>query len=373
MIRLQSKMKKKSQHVSNDQIRVLTEHTVEKADLLFEHLGFDYNQFTSRYIKGCCPIHGGDNPGAFTLYRDGDFSVGNWRCRTHGCHLYFKGNFLGFVKAALSVTNHGWSKKGDKTADFKEAINFLLRFNNTDLKNIKAEKNNSNGAFTKIIRRPPEHKKIERARWLKYTRIPCPYHIKRGYSEEVLTKYDVGLCENPKQSMYMRSVVPVYDEGRENVVGYTGRSIFDQCFLCMGYHKFGAKCDQLASKWRHSFKFPRDYYLYNYWFAKEPISKSGVVILVESPGDTWRCIEAGIENVCGLLGCSLGDGQLEQINKSGATTIRVALNNDEAGDEGFEHILNKCKNLYNVERVKMNKNDIGSMSIKETKELLCIK
>ena len=44
-------------------------------------------------------------------------------------------------------------------------------------------------------------------------------------------------------------------------------------------------------------------------FAKEFIKESGIVILVESPGNVWRLEEAGVHNSVAIFGSSLADRQ----------------------------------------------------------------
>ena len=156
--------------------------------------------------------------------------------------------------------------------------------------------------------------------------------------------------------------------------GCTGRTTYSQCLYCKAYHKIGIKCPEKAyrylySKWKHSGGFKSTKTLYNLWFAKKVIKKTGVVILVESPGNVWRLEEAGIHNSLGIFGCEFSDEQKEFLDKTGAMTIIALLDNDEAGQLGIESIYNKCWKDYKIVTPTISKNDIGDMTIEEVKNI----
>jgi hypothetical protein len=265
---------------------------------LLDSLEIDYKN-SGKMISMRCPIHGGDNDAALNLYPTGENYRGNWKCRTHQCETFFKGSIIGFVRGVLSHSKYNWVKSGDESCSFDEALNFCLGFLKKDLKSIKISKNSKNKAtFTSVISHitnnvQNNHSGITRNNAIKSLIIPSQYFIDRGFSPEILKKYDVGLCNNEKKEMYNRAVAPIYDLKHEFIVGCTGRSIFNKCNSCGCYHDNSKSCPSDEHKWRfpkwkHNSDFKSQNHLYNYWFAKEHISKTNTVIIVESPGNVWK-------------------------------------------------------------------------------------
>ena len=110
--------------------------------------------------------------------------------------------------------------------------------------------------------------------------------------------------------------------------------------------------------------------MYNYHKAKEHIASSGVIILVESPGNVWRLEESGIHNSVGLFGTTLNPPQKHLIDESGALTIVIIMDNDDndAGQKAAEEIKQQLEKTYRVYIVDINKNDVGEMSTNEVTE-----
>ena len=165
-----------------------------------------------------------------------------------------------------------------------------------------------------------------------------------------------------------RIVVPIYDDNHDYMIGCTGRSIFDKCGLCSSFHQTGNDCPEdrhMYPKWKHSHNFKSQNTLYNIWYAKEYIQKTSSVILVESPGNVWRLEEAGIHNSVALFGCNLSDRQKIILDSSGAMSIIVLTDNDEAGQKAAEMIKQKCSNTYRIYIPTISKSDVGEMSIEE--------
>ena len=191
---------------SNDQakLKILCDHLCDQIDDLLTDLDLDYKN-NSKMVSMSCPIHGGDNPGALNLYVQGDSYRGNWKCRTHGCEKVFKSSILGFIRGVMSHRKYNWSKSGDKTCSFDDAIAYATALVDQDLQNIKISKAHRNKqTFAAAIRyinngvETPAASGITRASVRASLAIPAQYYINRGYSVGVLDKYDIGLCTNPK-------------------------------------------------------------------------------------------------------------------------------------------------------------------------------
>lgn len=370
--------KKKSRSLDQAQIKYLGDLLCDDIENLLASLGIDSYKNLGKMISMSCPIHGGDNESAFNLYHQGDHYRGNWKCRTHQCEETFKSSIIGFIRGCLSHNEHGWSKPGDQMCSFYEAIDFATDFTKQDLSKIKvSRKAKEKKGFVNTVKHINSQSSIPENRVLrdavkKGLSIPSKYFIARGFSSEILTKYDVGECYSSGKEMQNRAVVPIYDHEYKYMVGCSGRSLFEKCSKCKNYHNTTEECpiDEYswkASKWKHSFKFKSEEHLYNYWFAKEHIKNSASVILVESPGNVWRLEESGIHNSVAIFGSSLSDRQKMILDTSGAMTIITIMDSDEAGQKASSQIFNKCSKTYNIKNISLSYPDVACMSIDQIK------
>lgn len=361
----------------NDQARlkIVCDEVCDNIESLLNSFGLDF-KFNYKMITMACPIHGGDNISALNLYPEGDRYRGNWKCRTHGCEKTFKGSVLGFIRGIISNQKYGWKEPGDNTCSFKEAVEYATAFINKDLSSIKISRTEKEKReFANVVHylnntTTDVKVKISRDQITQSLSIPAQYYIDRDYSADILKKYDVGLCEKEGKEMSGRVVVPIYDNEYEYMVGCSGRSVFEKCSQCKGFHNPSYSCpteDNVwrFSKWKHSADFKSQNHLYNFWFAKKHILKSGIAIIVESPGNVWRLEENGIHNSVAIFGSSLSDRQKILLDSSGAMTLIVLTDNDDAGRKAAEQIKLKCQNTYRVFIPTISKNDIGEMNREE--------
>ncbi len=343
---------------------------------LFGELGVSFNQSHKRF-SGRCPIHGGDNEQAISIYRGGDVP-GKWSCYTRHCEKTFQETIIGFVRGVLSRQKYDWmNPESPQKATFQEAIdwccNFIgQKFETLNFDTADSEKRTftSNAStFRKAAEAPTSS--ITRGQVRNLLKIPAKYFVERGWSAEVLDKYDVGLCDDPKRPFYSRIVVPVYDQNYLYCVGFTGRSTYPKCEACKLWHKPGPCASPVDScKWRNSEGFAREGCLYNFWFARKTIKSSGVVILCEGPGDLWRLVEAGFSQGVAMLGTSLTDQQEILLETSGATSVVILTNNDKAGMEAAKRLRNQLQRLYRIFEPKLETKDLGEMPPSAVKELL---
>ena len=370
-------MKMKTKSHSNDQLKlkIICDQVCDNIESLLDSFGIDY-RVQSKMISMSCPIHGGDNASALNLYPEGESYRGNWKCRTHNCEKIFKGSVIGFIRGIISHHQYGWRKAGDDMCSFKEAVDYALAFIKKDISNIKISRTDrEKKQFTNIVNylsKEPEKttSKITRSQITKSLSIPAQYYIDRNYSNEILTKYDVGLCDKEGKEMHNRIVVPIYDNDYKYMVGCTGRSIYEKCTLCKAYHNPQQNCPSSENiwkypKWKHNADFKSQNHLYNFWFAKEHILKTGIAIIVESPGNVWRLEENGIHNSVAMFGSSLSDRQKILLDSSGAMSLIILTDNDDAGHKAAEQIKNKCQNTYRIFIPSIDKPDVGEMNSEE--------
>ena len=370
--------KKQSRSHNQHKLKILSDRVCDRIEDLLSYFNLEY-KITGRFISMSCPIHGGDNISAFNLYPDGEKYRGNWKCRSHGCEEVFKSSILGFIRGVLSHQDYGWVKNGDKAYSFDEAIQFAEKFLNQRVSDIKVdkshiEKTNFSNTVSVISTSDNTNQNtncVKRQQIRKSLSIPSKYFLDRGFSSEVLDKYDVGDCINPGKEMHNRAVVPVYDIDYKFMTGCSGRSIFNKCGKCDHYHDSDCPSDYEMykhSKWRHSLNFKSQNNLYNFWFAKEHIKNSKKAIIVESPGNVWKLEEAGIHNSVAIFGTNLSNYQKMLLDTSGAMTLIIAMDNDEPGHKAAESIVSKCHKIYNIHKLSISHNDIGEMTANEIKE-----
>jgi 5S rRNA maturation endonuclease (ribonuclease M5) len=372
-----TQMTKTSPSYNQHQLKVICDKLCDNIDSLLEILNLTEIKDNGKMYVGECPIHNGDNKTAFNLYPSGDYYRGNWKCRTHQCDKTFKGSIIGFIRGVLSNQKYDWQKDGDQTVTFKETIKFIEDFLGNNVSNIKISKSEiEKKTFSNVIKNVTDDssdiikQKISRTSTRQSLIIPSDYFISRGFDKNILDKYDVGLCNKPDKEMYNRAVAPIYDNNHKYLVGCTGRSIFDKCDQCKHYHSSDNSCPNENElwkfpKWKHNKDFKSQNHLYNFWFAKNYILESTKVILVESPGNVWKLEEAGIYNSVALFGSNLSDRQKIMLDGSGAMTIIVLMDNDDAGRKAATAINHKCKNTYNIINLNIDKADVAEMSLEE--------
>lgn len=375
-------MTKKFRSYNQQQLKALSDKLCDDIDNLLDSLGIIEYKILDRMIVMKCPIHGGDNNSACNLYYKGDSYRGNWKCRTHQCEEIFKASIIGFIRGCLSRHN-GWTGGGDSMVSFNDAVDYAIKF--TKQKNIdfkidkkEIEKNNFINIVNNVQQETKDKfdiNKISRKDIIRNLQIPSTYFIQRGFSREILLKYDVGECISHDKEMSHRAVVPVYDSSHQYMVGCSGRSLFSICHKCKSYHDLDNTCPNddykwQYSKWKHNKGFKTQEHLYNLWYAKDFIQQSRSIIIVESPGNVWRLEEAGIHNSVALFGSVLQDKQKLLVDLSGAMTIYVLMDNDDAGKKASNKIYEKCSRTYNVYNIDIDHPDVAEMTVDEIKEII---
>jgi len=339
--------KKKKRSYKREDLQKIAMLLSEKLPDILEYFQVEY-RVNGEMAVGRCPVHDGDNDHAFNIYLEPSEEYpqpGNWNCWTSRCHENWKPDVFGFVQAMLTRI------KG-KEVSFIQGVDWICSFLGIDQNGLKSislvgdiEKSRYLNAMSNLKKQAAHQKGlVEREKVRKYLQIPSDYYMDRGYSSGILDKYDVGLSRTNKTKD--RVVVPVYDEDYTGMIGFTARTIHE-----------GVK-----PKWVHQPGFKTKHCLYNYWFAKKHIAKKGAVILVEGPGDVWRLEEGGIKISVAVFGTSLSEEQMTILERSGASSIIVMMDNDEAGIQAAKKIQERCRRLFRVYFPKISASDIGDMA-----------
>ena len=338
----------------------LQEMAADKIDELVDALGVGLSKSSKMWI-GSCPVHGGDRRDALRLYRDGYSVKGNWVCYTRHCENQFQKSLIGFTRGVLSHQKFGWSGQADQKISFRDTLNYLCSFLGIKLWEVKSEpdaqeKRRFAARMRSMQKSPTTSSSICLSREIvrKHLDLPAQYFLDRGYSAEVLNRFDVGTYKHAGRELSDRAIAPVYDDEGRFVIGFTGRTILGR-----------------SPKWLNS---PKDFNvhsgLYNFWTARPLIRDTGTIFLVEGQGEVWRMVEAGEERVVGLYGCKLTDEQQVLLERSGAMNVVAILNNDEAGEAGREDIQKRLCRSYRVAIPKPPTNDLGDMSVNEVRSFL---
>jgi len=309
-------------------------------------------QSFNRYRASKCPIHDGDNPTALTIYPDSE-PYGYWICNTKGCHKHFTKNAIGFIWGVLSARK-GWNTHNRQKTPFGEIVELCKGL----VGHIEMPKIDLRGKLLSEIRLPRETKKgVSRDVIRNKLKIPAEYFLRPengGFKEETLDFFDVGIPHSPKQEMYNRVIIPIYDEN----------------YIYLGCQ--GRALDNNPIRWKNSESLNGllGEILYNYPLAKSSIRDTKEIILVEGPKSVWRLNEAGIRNVVGILG-NFKNAQQISLEMSGASVIKCMFDNDPAGEGFYETVQKKCKRLFHVSKIEYGEpnSDPANLSVEEVKRI----
>lgn len=342
-----------------------------RSEDLFDELGVSFSKNRKMHF-GACPIHGGDNPNALNLYTQGDTVPGYWRCNTRHCERVFKKTIIGFVRGVLSHQQQDWTCPDDEPLSFGDTVMWCCKFLGVDPGSIKvdldqAERTKFASDISLLTQKVNKvNQGTPRKDVIKFLQIPAPYYVDRGYSAEVLRKYDVGFYPHAGKALSGgRVAVPIYNDQGTHAIGFTGRSVHPQCPQCHGWHSPSDACPapgEEFSKWKNV-GFPRESVLYNWWQAKEVIRETRVATIVEGPGEVWRLEEAGIHNSLALLGLDMTEQQQVMLEMSGAMGLVIILNNDKPGRAAAKEIAQRLSRSFRILNVELESNDLGQMTV----------
>lgn len=323
---------------------------------------------TEKYYIGRCPVHNGDNRSAFRLYINED-SPPRWKCCTRCCETTYQSSLLGFIRGMLSrreLTTFG------QTINW--ACDFLqVKFDEIEVDLQMVESIKLDRVTNTITKGLPTGTPGYSEEVLKRLVMPSPYFLSRGYSREVLQAYKVGDALSIGKKFSQRAVIPIYNQDGRSIVGFTGRSLYEQCGQCQMYHSKGPcprkEEENFFSKWYNS-SMDKNCTLFNWNNALEHIERTNSVILVESPGDCLRAVEAGALNTVALLGAKLHDGQQCMLESSGVQQVVLLLNNDEAGNNGMNIARQMLQRSFRLKQPKLPEgaNDVGDLSVDVARE-----
>lgn len=349
-----------------NEISFIQNRACERITEILDILDIDYIE-RHDYIQFACPVHGGDNDrGVFWAIRSS-----HWQCKTRGCH---KESITGPSTSIFGLIRGAMTRKTEKDWTFQQAVHFVAKALN--LQNLKMDMETEDDIeVAKVIkqyrhrqREQPTRKEKLLADFLPHLQPDTVYYPQRGISEEIIARYHISFCNTKGKPFYKRAFFPILDNTGRYIMGWSGRSIYEKCKKCkMHHHPDRITCPDVQhkhiyTKWKHSVGFRGEECLYNYWYAKSFIAKTGTAIISEGPGDVWTFETAGIKNSVALLGLNMSKQQRLLLQNAGALTLICTLDNDQAGHatrERFEEELGWYFRLIFITPDGVN--DVGEM------------
>src|SRR6185369_16522839 len=134
------------------------------------------------------------------------------------CSKVFGGSLIGLTQGIFSVTKEGWEREGEKKYPFGRVIAYLKTLYNITGSDIEVtDEYLEKKKFirdTEIMRAKGYTKLCTKERYLDLVKIPSEYFLKRGFSEEILQKYNIGdyISYDEKAKLRGRAVIPVFDD-----------------------------------------------------------------------------------------------------------------------------------------------------------------
>ena len=324
-----------------NKIYILTDKACDVIEDILSHFGVSYS-YSHKRISGPCPIHEGNNGGAFNIYPNNNRGPrGLWVCYTRHCERRYGKSLIGFLRGLLS-------RDGGREASYSDAVAWLCEFlgvpslEQMEVSPEDVERQKYVYTYSQVMKltQPSQNGHWDKRKIVQNLQIPARYYVDRGYSESILERYDVGFFP-PHQ----RVIIPVYDDDYHFALGYTKRAVHDG----------------QQPKWLHSDGFDASQALYNFWFAKEEIRKTKTAILVEGPGDVWRLEEGGIHNSVALFKNSISESQIHKLLKAEVLSLVVLLDNDKAGKEGAKQIYQELFPFVRLFFPTINGGDVGEL------------
>ena len=326
-------------------LQTLKEIANEHITLIFDAFGLEYRDNGNGWCM-TCPIHGGDNPTAFSWHSD----RGYFRCFTRKCERD-GADIFDFVQKYKKCT-------------LKQARDMVSSIVVTEgYKYIPEQELVAEAAFRRYIRnnlKPAKNFEMLDPDFVKELE-PDTYLHGRGFSEEVLDEYSIGYCGDRNSLYATRTCIPIYHHDG-SLVGITARAT-DEDFAARG-----------DAKWLHTPGLPKAQMLFNLFKATKTIQKTHKAIIVEGPLDVLKFWMAGIYNVVAVLGSDLSGPQRSLLLERECFDMVLAFDNDTSGEDSTKKIIKTCKPYFNLcQMILPNGKDIGDLSVETIHNLDIIK
>ena len=329
---------------SKDSLETLRQR-IDLVDLLGSHI--DLKKAGASY-KALCPFHDEKSPSF--MVQKGDSHYHCFGCGAHGDAITFlmthlKMNFSDAVEhlaqryhVVLEHVEGSGDKKGPNKAVLKEALEQASRFYQFMLLHTEE----GHAALTYLIRRGLD---IEFVKQFQIGLAPkAPGLLRKAMHAKFIkdeTLHEVGLIAPGKESgwrdfFYDRITFPICD-ATGAVIGFSARKYKEDTF--------GGKYVNTPE----TPLFKKSRVLFGLHFSRRRIAKERKAIIVEGQIDALRLIQAGFNITVAGQGTAFGEGHVRELIHLGINQVFLALDSDDAGQEG----ISKIGNLFQKEGVEV--------------------
>lgn len=351
------------------EVSYIQERACDRITEILDALSIQYIE-RNDYLQSACPCHNGDNDRSMYWAT----RTNHWKCMTRGCH---KDRISGCSTSVFGLIRGAMSNKLNKPFYFNNAVMFAakilglydLKLNKKSLEEREIDRIIKQYKKKKIIK--PDPNAILLSDIVLKLKPDSVYYPGRGVTQEIIDKYHISYCGDRTKPFYERAFFPVMDPTGKFIIGFSGRSTWDKCEKCRCHHNPELSCPakdrrKYYTKWKHSNGFNCEKYLYNYWYAKYHISKAGTAIICEGPGNCWAMEMAGINNSVAIMGSSMSKIQRSLLQKAGALTLILILDNDKAGEKATEKLVEELNYYFRIIPITpKNVNDVAEMNKNE--------
>lgn len=279
--------------------------------VLFDLLGLKL-QDCGGYFRGSCPIHGGDNTGAFVYYKD----TNRWICFSHACQSPRS------AADPIDLCAKIWNISRHETVD---RLKLTFNTGETDISGIVFK----NAIKTRKYERRDMNPMPENS--LDMFNGSNDFYVNRGYLPSTLSYFDIRYCDRIGTRFWNRMIIPIHNTNGE-LVGWSGR-------WCGDYKK------DHVEKFLHTADLQKTRLLYN-WHRAEKYFSSKQIVIVESPGAVWGLHQIGVYNAVAVLGCAISNEQARIITScQKINNVVIAFDPDKAGSEAMTERSMSIRNL----------------------------
>jgi hypothetical protein len=332
--------------------RIYLDTIAKKIDphALCEKLGITIFKDNGCQIRACCPIHHGDNPTSFSI----DYDVNKrkpmmWYCRTR-CDR--NGDVFELIKSLFDFT-------------FPESVEWLAEFVGLEKSDVCCVELSKRGIHEKDV---SDFLSVSYygGHSLKYRNgyvspdlndefvAKCinrrnGYFNKRGFDDELLNFFEVGLCPACETEWYNDRITIPFRDIDGLLMGISGR---------LTYNSKKNKYQILSGSNKREC-------LYGLQYSYDYIKEADEIILLEGFVDFWQCWRNGLKNVVAVMGKETTHEQRKTILGL-AFNVVVAFDSDIEGRLGAEKTIDGLKNFCTVyQMIPPYGYDFGNLSEKK--------
>ena len=313
--------------------RGIVEHIKQAVDplMVVGSLGIALSSQSGNYMRGPCPIHGGDNRTSFSI----NIETGRWSCFSHMCHEGYS-DILGLVQLS-------------RRCNFKQALEFVAGIMGIDLNGSRMVDEARAALHKKSVidftRQQDRRKmKVDLSAALSIEEEIChwiearsSYFYDRGYTHAIQDYFELGFHFDFKG--VPRATIPIRD--------ITGR------FVAVDGRR--TDIDEEPRYFMQPFGFHKGLILYHYHKARDYLKiYNGDLFIVEGYKACWSMVQAGILNTVACMGAGLMAEQPQILMRDlNLRRIIFVLDSDAAGKNGARRSKREIEHFVHTELVDL--------------------